>query len=492
MSDLRRRQFIKNTLGAGMASSILVPGILQGSQGQAPQIDYDKKYQHASGKPKKVIVAGAGIAGLCCGYELMKSGHEVVVLEAAKRHGGHVMTIHDGLSDGLYADGGAEQITKPGYELYWGYTKEFNLTVLPYLRRRNQLYRVDKAFYTDDMLKDPVVLKKLGFNEREVKYLSEHAWGDLSRLFVDPYLGKFKDEYQPFGVGYDHLDTVPISDIYKKEGASPTALRFLGGNDTSALFELWRCAILHLRGVDLTPQNVFRLKGGNQGLPDAFAKRLGPRVKLNSPILSIHNGDNNVTVKYREFGVEKEMTADYLANCIPLPVFRKIPVTPALSPEKQFVVDNVRYGSYAHFIFQASSRFWLEDGLKSINMQLDHPDIHSIWQIAEEVESHRVILLADGPGGVSAERALAGFRELYPGKSDTIEQALVKDWTKDPFAPTCEREKFPIGQLSKFWPNIMKSHGRIHFAGSYADNLNWGQEAATRSANRVAREIDLA
>ena len=34
--------------------------------------------------------------------------------------------------------------------------------------------------------------------------------------------------------------------------------------------------------------------------------------------------------------------------------------------------------------------------------------------------------------------------------------------------------------------------GRIHFAGSYADNLNWGQEAATRSANRVAIAIDKA
>ena len=30
---------------------------------------------------------------------------------------------------------------------------------------------------------------------------------------------------------------------------------------------------------------------------------------------------------------------------------------------------------------------------------------------------------------------------------------------------------------------------RIHFVGAYADNLNWGMEAATRSANRVARAI---
>jgi monoamine oxidase len=96
------------------------------------------------------------------------------------------------------------------------------------------------------------------------------------------------------------------------------------------------------------------------------------------------------------------------------------------------------------------------------------------------------------PGGISAQRALAGFREVYPGKRDTIETALIKDWTKETFAFTCERLPFPIGELKKFWPHLMTPQGRIHFAGAYADNLNWGMEASTRSANRVAKEIDEA
>ena len=125
-------------------------------------------------------------------------------------------------------------------------------------------------------------------------------------------------------------------------------------------------------------------------------------------------------------------------------------------------------------------------------MELGHPDLWSVWQSAEEVDTHRVIILGTGPGGISPQRALAAFREAYPGKKDTIEQALGRDWTKQKYAPTCERLAFPIGELKKFWPILMQPEGRIHFAGAYADNLNWGTEAATRSANRVAKEIDQA
>jgi monoamine oxidase len=46
--------------------------------------------------------------------------------------------------------------------------------------------------------------------------------------------------------------------------------------------------------------------------------------------------------------------------------------------------------------------------------------------------------------------------------------------------------------MAKFWPALIEPHGRIHFVGAYADNLNWGMEAATRSANRVAEAIDAA
>ncbi len=498
MKGIKRRTFIKNTLIAG-AGAALAPQILLAAETERKNLNpVANKQIPATGK--KVIVAGAGITGLCCAYELMKSGHDVVVFEASGRYGGHVFTGRDGLSDGLYADFGADHITKPGYERFFEYSNEFNLKAIPYPNAEGSEAAPDKdalkmiggKFYSAEMLKDPSVLGKLGFNEKEVKFLSQNPMYTLNSLYLKSYQGKFNDPYQPFGVGYDDFDKFPIADLFKKEGASPPALRFLGGRNTSALYYLWRSAIMDFRGIPPSEGETFHLKDGNEQLPMAFAKRLGSRVKLNHPITAIKHNDGGVTVTYKAFGVdeEKQMSADVLVNCITLPVFKNIPLTPALSPAKQYVVDNMAYSSHPFYVFEASTKFWLDDGFKSINMEFEHPDISSIWQETNEVDSTRIILKAFGSGGLSPQRVLAAFRQVYPGKHDTIEQALTLDWTRDKFAPACEMEPFPIGEMHKFWPQLMLPEGRIYFAGTYADNMSRGMESCIRSAQRVAGEIN--
>jgi monoamine oxidase len=170
-------------------------------------------------------------------------------------------------------------------------------------------------------------------------------------------------------------------------------------------------------------------------------------------------------------------------------MLRKINVKPAWPEAKEYVVRNFPYYTASRPIFQARSPFWKKDGI-SINMEIGESTLHQVWRMADEVETQRGLLVGTADGLTSAEDALATFRRHYPGKSEDIEQALVVDWARDPWAIACEPVNYAPGELLKYWPHVIEPHGRIHFAGAYADNLNWGMEAATRSANRVAKAID--
>jgi monoamine oxidase len=59
---------------------------------------------------KKVVVIGAGLAGLSAAYELSQAGHEVTVLEARPRPSGRVFTLRGQFADGLYAEAGATNV----------------------------------------------------------------------------------------------------------------------------------------------------------------------------------------------------------------------------------------------------------------------------------------------------------------------------------------------------------------------------------------------
>ncbi|HEY0727212.1 MAG TPA: FAD-dependent oxidoreductase, partial [Pyrinomonadaceae bacterium] len=96
------------------------------------------------GPAKKVLVLGAGMAGLVATYELTQLGHDVTVLEARTRPGGRVHTLREPFSDGLYAEEGAARIPD-NHELTLKYVKQFALPLEPFYPSRLNAVRFDRG-----------------------------------------------------------------------------------------------------------------------------------------------------------------------------------------------------------------------------------------------------------------------------------------------------------------------------------------------------------
>ena len=482
MISTTRRRLLRLTGTAAMAGAV------------------DLSYARTGTKSKRVIVVGGGIGGLSCAFELMERGHEVTLLEGSRRTGGHVKTLREPLPAGLYADVGAEHFTNPGYDHYRKYVEKFDLPVLPWARRQNMYRKIEGKWYTEAQLADKSVLQTLGFNAREITYIQERGWTELAMLYLEPYVTKFKNEYQPFGVGLDELDHEHLGNVLAPEGLSEAAMRFLSArpsqgkeatNEASALYRIWQAAIPRMRGLPSFKKEVFHLKGGNQLLPDTLAAKLGDRVQRNSEVVAIEHDSSTVSVRYKQPN-EKELrrSADYLVLCVSPLVLPRLQITPAWPQTKAIALQNTPIGMQSRVLLVTRGEFWKDD-VPSINLETGDPSMSLVYETAAEVPGPYRLLMGSGKPVQTPEETLAAFRKFYPGQhKDTVEQCIVHQWWKEePLAFGCERHPFPFGKLAQVWPHLIEPVGRIHFAGAAYDNLPWGQDAATRSAYRVAEEI---
>lgn len=89
--QMTRRDFIEKT---GSASYLTLLGF-----GLIPEANAKPLNLQRNKANKKIIILGAGLAGMSSAYELTKLGYEVTVLEARNRPGGRIWTIRGGTTE---------------------------------------------------------------------------------------------------------------------------------------------------------------------------------------------------------------------------------------------------------------------------------------------------------------------------------------------------------------------------------------------------------
>ena len=455
----------------------------------------DPKPLTRRGAPKKVLVLGAGLAGLSAAWQLSAAGHDVTILEAQRRPGGRVLTLREPFSDGLYAEAGAGRIPET-HNLTLHYVELCGLSLEPFypaqgkqvacMRGRRIGFTSLKAL---DMTQLPLELRpeerELGLEGIDEKYVARPG-RQLDDLEAPGWPGE----------ALARIDSVTYREYLRGLGASPDAVAYLasGFEETSALDSLRDATHHHTKTLS-------KIRGGNDLLPKALAAKLSPQIRYGSPVVAIRQdaaGVEAVVHVQGETGRQESVHADVMICAIPFTVLRRIPIAPAFPDDKRSAINTLSSGSVTRIELQTRRRFWEDRGENGFAL-IDQP--MEIWSPTFDQPGRRGILQAYIYEDLSRrtcamsedERvrfALETLEPVQPGLRANFEGAVTKCWDEDPWARGAYTVYRP-GQLSHGLPAVMaRPEGRIHFAGEHVSPYPGWMQGALWSGHRAAEAVN--
>lgn len=486
---MRRRDFLKRTAVAAAALS-------------SPSLHafaFGRRSLERSGAPKKIIIIGAGLAGLSAAYELTQSRHDVTVLEARTRPGGRVYTLREPFADGLYNEAGAAYIPD-SHDWTMRYIELFDLPLDPIVPSK-----LASIFY----VRGNRIRSKPGENtEWPLDLISEEkrlGLAGMRRKYVESVVkevgGAAALDWPPEGL--KKYDRISFSEFLRKQGASPAAVALLrlgyfdlvgdGVDSYSALYMLRNLALSD-------SEKEYTIRGGNDLLPRAFAARLADRIRYGAPVVRIEHDAQGVRVFYLQAGSHQRISADRLICTVPFSVLRQIEVSPKFSVEKQRAVEQLPYNSYVRVFLQTRKRFWLDEGLEGravtdfppasiVDGSFNQPGVRGILRTSMGgAEARRVAAMKEGE---RISFALGLMDKVHPRVRENFEGGASKCWDEDEWARGAYTW-FRPGEVAALFPHIAGAEGRVHFAGEHTSAWPGWMQGALESGNRVAREVNAA
>ena len=366
-SAVTRRRFLEQLGMVGGTSLVMTAmsswDLMAGQAQGRPQL---------TGKPtrNKVIVLGAGVSGLVTAYELGKLGYDVRILEARERVGGLAWTVRRG-TEHTEIGGGDTQVCAFDEGLYvnvgpWrlpythtgvlNYCREVGVPVEVFVNEAENSY-----FYYEGEQYGAMAGKRLRL--RDVKgdmlgHVNELLVKAIDQNKLDlPMTAEDKDRFIRFLVTEGYLD--PTTKTYKAIGESGRQ-----PYDTAALLrarigERFR-SVPADDGVAAAP--IFQPVGGMDQFPKGLARAIGnQKFTFSAEVQSVHHDATGVKVAYvdTKSGKKTELTADFVALCLPMPIIAKLDVS--FSPQMMTAVKAVATSNSAKMGLQMKRRFWEED-----------------------------------------------------------------------------------------------------------------------------------
>ncbi|MBZ5659144.1 MAG: FAD-dependent oxidoreductase [Acidobacteriia bacterium] len=468
-----------------------------------------------AGGAKRVVILGAGIAGMVSAMELSKAGYECVILEARARAGGRNWTIRNGtrvemtdgtsqictFDEGNYFNAGparfpSQHRTMLGYCHEFGVPLEVEVNTSRSARMQSDRMNGGKPVEQRQVVNDTrghvseLLAKSINRNaldqeltpqdkERMLEFL--RIYGDLSPdLF---YKGSERAGYKSMpgageadGVVHDPLDMSVLLDAH-----------------------LWK-QLMYDEYFPWQP-TMFQPIGGMDHVAAAFEKRVGHLIRFQSPVTQIRKTPGGVRVAYRNLktGTSETVDAEYCICAMPMSVLKSIDTD--FSPEVKNIIETSPYDA-AYKIAWESPRFWeKEDSIFGGISFLDRP-VDLVWYPSGRLFSKEGVVIAGynlENGSVLEKMNLAAkidssrqsVEALHPGRSAQLRKPMCVCWGRIPY----NLGSWVYIDEPKMYPGyerMIQPDGPIYFAGDHISHLVGWQEGAALSAHRAVTMISQA
>ena len=468
----------------------------------------------ASGAPK-IVVLGAGMAGLVSAWELSEAGYDVTVIEARDRVGGRNWSVRAGtqvemtdgsvqtcgFSEGHYANMGPARLPSH-HQTILGYCRKFGVAL------ETEVNQSRSAFMQNDRVNGgtPFRIRQAMADTRG--HMSELLAKSINRGRLDDQLApQDRDRMVAFLKPYGDLDR-----DYAYAGSARCGYKIEPGAadrrgvpvDPLPMHELldadlW-IGILFDELIDWQA-TMMQPVGGMDQIPRAFESRLGDRVRRGLEVTEIRQNAGGVTVatKDRRTGAAATLQADYAICTLPLNILSGMDAD--FSPPVRAALKRVRYDESLKVAFEAP-RFWEQQQIYG-GISYVHGDTGVLWYPSHGFHEPSGVLLgayasgdparvlAAQPLAARIEAARSAVERVHPGCSKLLSNALNVTWSQIPYS---------LGPWVKEWGEeggndpadsrlLNQPDGRIYFATANLSQMPGWQEGAALSAHRIVGMI---
>ena len=426
-------------------------------------------------RPARVIVLGAGVAGLVTARELLRAGHDAVLLEARGRVGGRIRTEQGPWSGDMKAELGAMRIPLC-HKLVLDYIENLGLRTKPF------------------PLSDPNAYHFAAGKLRRMRDVLPTELPPLRDL-----LQPFVEQAQQGGAEWErvasHYDGLSMRDFLLRLGMSSEHLdsfSLMAGTDSllcASALELLRDA---LGGFFET--QALTIEGGMERFPQALARGLERRIRYRTRVTAVDQHENGVIVHCDNGTVY----GDYAIITIPFSVLRYIDIRKPFSPAKQRAIRGLHYEPAAKLYFAFRRRFWEDEGITAGVSYTDLP-VRKLYYLQEGREAGQGLLLSYCTGRdaqrwtalgerTALEEGLRSIARLHPSALDTYDGGIAMLWQNDPYAGGAFAFCQPHEE-TQFAEPARTPEGRIYFAGEHTGYCRRWIQGALESGLRAAEEV---